>query len=355
MKVMAISSSPRGGGQSKTEIMLGALVKGMRAAGAEVDEVFLRNKKIQFCTGCYTCWTKTPGKCLLKDDMTDELFPMFLAADLAVLATPLYHFTMNACLKAFIERTLPAIEPFLIERNNTTSHPLRSRHPAVVMLSVAGFPEASVFQQLSNHVRFMYGKGLFAEIYRPAAETMTNPAFKTIADDILDATTQAGTELVKTLKISPDTMARITQPICDPKIMHPLGNLMWKTCIAEGVTPKEFQARGLVPRPDSIETFLAFMQVAFNPKGAADTRATLQFAFTGAPEGTCHLSIADGQITARTGPAEQPDLTITAPFDLWMDVLTGKADGAQLYAEQKYTAAGNLELLMNLKHYFAKP
>lgn len=39
MKVLAVNSSPRGDGQSKTELMLNHLVKGMREAGAEVEEL----------------------------------------------------------------------------------------------------------------------------------------------------------------------------------------------------------------------------------------------------------------------------------------------------------------------------
>jgi len=47
MKVLALNSSPRTGGQSKTELMLNHLVKGMREAGAEVEVVNLRKKKIK--------------------------------------------------------------------------------------------------------------------------------------------------------------------------------------------------------------------------------------------------------------------------------------------------------------------
>lgn len=352
MKVMAISSSPRGGGQSKTEIMLSALVKGMREAGADVQEVFLRNHKVHYCTGCYTCWTKTPGVCQLKDDMTRKLFPMFLESDIVVYASPLYHFTMNACMKAFIERTLPMVQPFLVDKGGRTSHPLRTKPPASVMLSVAGFPEISVFQHLSSHVRFLFGKGLLGEIYRPAAELLSNPAFKRTVADILEATTEAGRELVESSRIKDATMQRITQTICDTESLRMLGDLMWKTCISEGVTTKEFQARGMVPRPDSIASFLAVMKIGFNPKKAADTQAVLQFTFTGTVEGVCYLAVDKGKIETGTGPAAKPDLSITAPFETWMDIITRKADGAQLFVDQKYTAEGNLELLMNMAKLF---
>ena len=45
MKILALNSSPRGGGQSKTEMMLNYLVEGMRDAGAAVEIVNLREKK----------------------------------------------------------------------------------------------------------------------------------------------------------------------------------------------------------------------------------------------------------------------------------------------------------------------
>ena len=129
MKVLAINSSPRAEGISKTGMMLDALVQGMRDAGAEVETINLREKKINNCIGCFTCWTKTPGVCVHKDDMTNELFPKFLEADLVVFATPLYHFTVNATMKAFIERTLPMVEPFLNRLGDSTTHPMRQKPP----------------------------------------------------------------------------------------------------------------------------------------------------------------------------------------------------------------------------------
>jgi len=75
MNVLALNSSARSGGESKTELLLTHLIDGMREAGADVDLVHLRKKKIKNCIGCFTCMTKTPGKCVLTDDMTEELFP----------------------------------------------------------------------------------------------------------------------------------------------------------------------------------------------------------------------------------------------------------------------------------------
>jgi multimeric flavodoxin WrbA/putative sterol carrier protein len=359
MKILALNSSPRGDGESKTELMLNSLVEGMRSAGAEVEVVDLRKKKVNNCAGCFSCWTKTPGICIHKDDMTQELFPKWLESDLVVYASPLYHFTVNAEMKTFIERTLPVLEPFFLQHNGRTHHPLRDKHPKIVVLSVAGLPDEKVFDPLSHWVNFIYGgsrledKVLTAEIYRPMAEALTTPYFKDIAVDILDATRQAGREIITSGKVSNDTMARVKQPMVeDPASFLEIGNLMWQTCIAEGITPREFGEKGVMPRPDSISSYIELMKLGFNPGPSSGLKKTIQFNFSGENQGSCFLSIADGSINGRQGSVNQPDLTVNAPFEVWMDILTDKADGQQMFLDQKYMVEGDLGLLMQMDKLF---
>ena len=355
MKILALNSSPRGEGQSKTELLLNQLVEGMREAGAEVEVIDLRKKKIRFCSGCFTCWTKTPGVCIHKDDMTRELFPKWLASDLVIYASPLYHYTINASMKAFIERTLPVLQPFFECNEGKTRHPLRQKTPKAVFLSVAGFPERAVFDQLSSWVRFVFGRdeNLVAEIYQPAAESLAHLGEKT--EEIFAALRQAGKEIVNQLAVSPETMSRISQEIVEEKdAFANMGNLFWKTCITEGVTPREFEEKGLMPRPDSIESFLAIMSMGFKTEAALGLKAAMQFQFSGEVEGPCYFRIENGSISPSIGVAENPDVTIASPFELWMDILTGKADGQQMFVEQKYTVSGDLSILMRFGQLFGK-
>lgn len=101
-KVLMISGSPRKGGNSET--LLGQFEKGAREAGNEVEKVNLREKKIAPCMACYGCrGTKT---CVQKDDM-GELLEKMVEADVLVLATPVYFYSMDGQLKTMIDRTLP--------------------------------------------------------------------------------------------------------------------------------------------------------------------------------------------------------------------------------------------------------
>jgi hypothetical protein len=230
-------------------------------------------------------------------------------------------------------------------------HPLRHKNPAIVVLSVSGMPDEDHFNSLSNHVNYLLAspdRKLLAEIYRPAAEIMMSPFFKEKYDDILNATKQAGKELIKSMKISSKTKDRITQPLVEAKSFADLANLYWKTCIAEGVTPKEFTKNNMVPRPDSLKSFMFLFPFGINSKAVCDTKVTLQFKFSGAVEDSCYFNIQKANIEAQTGISENPAITIETPFDIWIDIMTGKADGQQMFMEQKYTATGDIPLMIQL-------
>ncbi len=351
MKVIAINSSPRIGGQSKTELMLNSLVHGMRNAGAEVEIINLCDKKIKNCVGCFTCWSKTPGKCIHKDDMTKEILPKWLKADLVVHATPLYNHTMNSIMSTMMERLLPVLEPFFIKDDDgKTCHPIRSRVPKGVWLSVCGFPEDSEFNTFSTYLKSLNRKDapLVAEIFRADAESLVRPIFKNELKDILDATSTAGMELVTSGKIAKDTMSRIKQPLQDLQYFAKLGNMFWRTCIAEGVTVKEFSEKEIVPRAETVEEFMILFPYGLNSKAAGDGKVALQFDFNGQINESCYFDIAKDKIEAKKGSAESPEVLIKAPFDLWMDIMTQKADGEKMFMEEKYTVSGDLSLMLEL-------
>ena len=96
------------------------------------------------------------------------------------------------------------------------------------------------------------------------------------------------------------------------------------------------------------------MKLGFNPGPASGLKTTIQFNFSGKNQGSCFLSIADGSINGRQGSVNQPDLTVNTPFDVWMDILTGKADGQQMFLDQKYTVEGDLSLLMQMDQLFGR-
>jgi multimeric flavodoxin WrbA len=227
MKILAFNSSPRDNETSKTELVLQTFLTGARRAGAVAETLYLRNYNIKHCLGCYGCWLQTPGKCVQKDAMTDALFDHYLQADLVVLASPIYHATMNARMKLFIERTMPMMDP-LKEMPEAGGVPHRfEKMPKVVALSVCGFWEQSMFEALSLTWRLCLGGDLIAEIYRHSSEFLSMPEFQVTAQPVLDALVNAGEEVVRQGKVNPDTMAAITQPLAPAEILERLSREFW--------------------------------------------------------------------------------------------------------------------------------
>jgi len=93
------------------------------------------------------------------------------------------------------------------------------------------------------------------------------------------------------------------------------------------------------------------MKIGFNAEAGRDTQALIQFDFSGEVQGSCYCTIKNGELETETGVAANPDLTIASPFEVWMDVMTGKADGAQMFVEQKYQVSGDAGLLMKMSSF----
>lgn len=104
-KILVISGSPRKGGNS--DMLCDEFIKGALEAGHETEKIFLGKKNISYCCGCGTC--NTSHVCVIKDDMSDIL-PKLVNADVVVMATPVYFYSMDAQMKTLIDRTTPRYE-----------------------------------------------------------------------------------------------------------------------------------------------------------------------------------------------------------------------------------------------------
>ena len=100
-KVLIISSTPRKGGNS--DILCDEFAAGAKEAGNKVEKIRISDKKIGYCTGCYAC--QKTGKCAIKDD-AKKVIDKMMAADVIVLASPVYFYSISAQLKALFDRTV---------------------------------------------------------------------------------------------------------------------------------------------------------------------------------------------------------------------------------------------------------
>jgi multimeric flavodoxin WrbA/putative sterol carrier protein len=229
LKILAIQGSPRPK-VSNTDVLLQEFLKGAQSQGAETETVYLKQKDIHPCVGCYTCWAKTPGVCIFKDDMP-ELLEKVRSCDIMVYATPLYYYNMTSLLKTFQDRLLPLLDPHLIKASETYRHPSRYQmNRKMVLVSTCGFPEISHFDGLRRIFRHLEGNGqvpLVGELLMPGAELLKQEGLRLKAQVVFRAVYQAGVEVVRDGRVSKETEAEIQKPLLKTDEMAELANLWW--------------------------------------------------------------------------------------------------------------------------------
>lgn len=90
------------GGNS--DLLCDEFMRGTLESGNNVEKIRIADKDIAYCKGCYYCRT-SGGVCAIKDDMLDLLVKI-IQADVIVLATPVYFYSVSAQLKIVIDRTV---------------------------------------------------------------------------------------------------------------------------------------------------------------------------------------------------------------------------------------------------------
>ncbi|MDD5265071.1 MAG: NAD(P)H-dependent oxidoreductase [Candidatus Bipolaricaulis sp.] len=365
MRIVAFNGSPRAA-EGNTEVLLQAFLAGARAEGAETEVNYLATKDIAHCTGCFSCWTKTPGECVHRDDMPDLLLRV-RSADVAVLAFPLYGNMVPGLMKDFIDRTFPLGHPAIKKIAGQYVHPARYADGKLrsVVISNAGFPETHHFDGLKATFR-QSGDNPHAELLGMIC-CAGGPLLRTpdAAGKIrwyLDATQDAGREVVRNGRITPTTQAILDRSLAsDPGEYAGWVNDYWRR---EGVVmPDEEEGAGyrvssdpgqsLVDRGEStVRDLLARLASAFSADRGGDLRATIQFEVSDEKPGLYFLAIGSGRCSAHEGRASTADLTIRTPADVWLKVCAGELDGAAAFVSGQYQVVGDTALLMRFGTLF---
>ena len=166
--ILIISASPRKDGNS--DLLCDEFAKGARSTGHRVEKVRLADKTIHYCRGCGAC--NDTHVCLQKDDMA-ELLDKMVAADVIVLASPVYFYTIDGQLKTFIDRCVPRYTEisnkdvyFILTAADTSEERMQR-----AVSCLRGFTEDCL--EGANEKQVIYGLGAWQ-----VGEIKGNPAMK---------------------------------------------------------------------------------------------------------------------------------------------------------------------------------
>jgi multimeric flavodoxin WrbA len=125
MKAAFLKGSPAAGQDPLSNRAAAAVTAVMKARNWQTKAFALAGMDIKPCRGCFSCWVKTPGICVIRDDGQESILRAWAEADLIAVLTPITFGGYAPELKKALDRIIPVLLPFFIKIGGETHHPQR--------------------------------------------------------------------------------------------------------------------------------------------------------------------------------------------------------------------------------------
>lgn len=149
MKVLGIYGSPRKDGN--TDMLLAEALKGAQSAGADVVSIRCCDLEISGCVECGGC--DDTGECIVQDGM-QSVYPMLEAAQVILLASPIFFYGITSQAKALIDRCQAMWCRRLLQKNAEQRRTLDSG--AGYLICVGATKGANLFQGVELVAKYFY-------------------------------------------------------------------------------------------------------------------------------------------------------------------------------------------------------
>ena len=105
----------------------------------ENDTAFynVNDMNIKRCMGCFSCWVKTPGSCIIKDD-AHKIYSDLAMSDRVVYISRIINGTYDFEIKKVQERMIPVQQAFIRLHHNETHHVQRNNKEKEAYIIVYG-------------------------------------------------------------------------------------------------------------------------------------------------------------------------------------------------------------------------
>lgn len=349
MKILVLNGSPRKG-NSNTMNVTNAFVKGLNSKNDNTVEVInVIEKDIKPCRGCFTCWTKTPGKCAINDEM-NELREKYVEADVIIWSFPLYYFGLPSQLKAFMDRLLPLCMPKIeIRKDGLNGHPSRYNleNQKYVVISTCGFAKIDDnYDAVISEFNKIYNKN-YEKIICPQGGIFEQPYLNDRKDEYLSSVTKAGQEYCVNYSISEETRNKLNELLMDDKQYVEMAN------ISLGV--KEDNKNDGIEKNKSDHNeecykLMKAMSVIYN-KDVYKKDIVLEMYFTDIEE-KYQLIMKKDECILKESDFEDYTTRVEVTFDLWNKISCGKENGVKAFLSRKYKIKGDYSIMMKMDKFF---
>lgn len=110
------------------------LTEGLSSRGWSWEVLRVREMEIGPCRGCFACWVKTPGQCILADDGR-RVAESIMGSELTSWITPVTMGGYSAMLKNAVDRLIPLVLPYFTFVGREVHHvPRYRRYPSLLVV-----------------------------------------------------------------------------------------------------------------------------------------------------------------------------------------------------------------------------
>ena len=340
MKVLVINGSPKGSG-SNTMRLTRAFLEGM--GEADIREIAVANSRIAGCKGCFCCWNKTPGKCVIADDM-QYVIDSEIWADVIIWSFPLYYFSVPGGLKNLIDRQLPMILPFMTERTDgkgSGSHPARfdmsgKQH---MVISTCGFYSADKnYDSVKMLFEHMCGENGYDIITCGQGELFRVPELKSRTDEYLEIVKKAGREFLDG-SISIKTKQELSELLYPKEVFEEMADASWG--ISENGEDKA----------DETLSFTRQMAALYNKSKYDGKDRVLEIDYTDKGK-SYQIILGENGSKVLEKSSITPTTKIETPWDVWLSIARGEIRGDAALMQGQYKVTGDFELMLHWDDYF---
>jgi NADPH-dependent FMN reductase len=127
VKAVFFKGTPPAGRDPLCNRASAAIMAVTKARGWDTKTFALAGMDIGACRGCFSCWAKTPGRCVIQDG-EEAIVRAAAATDRLIWLTPVTFGGYSPELKKAVDRIIPIILPFFTKVRGETHHPLRYLH-----------------------------------------------------------------------------------------------------------------------------------------------------------------------------------------------------------------------------------
>lgn len=115
---------------------LSSLMGVLEERSVHMEKIGLKSGSIKNCMGCFGCWTKTPGECVI-GDYGNEIAKKIINSHRCIILSPIRFGSYSYVIKQAVDRFIPLISPFFRFVDGEVHHRVRyDKYPHLLPIGI---------------------------------------------------------------------------------------------------------------------------------------------------------------------------------------------------------------------------